>query len=159
MAEAAAKEGARAFVHVRAIAAEREEGTEIEYAAAKKLGEERVLFSADYPYADSAVAGRFLAAAALAAGCTVVAHPSIETPYSALALAELAAKMWDTQDALGREELIKGGTNFKAADGELLEAIKAKLDVEEEKWIAAGDDTVDRKAALDYYKKQIEAAN
>lgn len=32
------------------------------------------------------------AAAALAAGCTVVAHPSIETPYSALALAELAAR-------------------------------------------------------------------
>ena len=30
------------------------------------------------------------AAAALAAGCTVVAHPSIETPFSALALAELA---------------------------------------------------------------------
>ena len=30
------------------------------------------------------------AAAALAAGCTVVAHPSAETPYSALALAELA---------------------------------------------------------------------
>ena len=32
------------------------------------------------------------AAAALAAGCTVVAHPSHETPYSALALAELAAR-------------------------------------------------------------------
>ncbi|MCL3881200.1 NAD-dependent succinate-semialdehyde dehydrogenase [Marivita sp. GX14005] len=32
------------------------------------------------------------AAAALAAGCTVVAHPSIETPYSALALAELARR-------------------------------------------------------------------
>lgn len=32
------------------------------------------------------------AAAALAAGCTVVAHPSIETPFSALALAELAAR-------------------------------------------------------------------
>ena len=30
------------------------------------------------------------AAAALAAGCTVIAHPSIETPFSALALAELA---------------------------------------------------------------------
>jgi aspartate-semialdehyde dehydrogenase len=30
------------------------------------------------------------AAAALAAGCTIVAHPSGETPYSALALAELA---------------------------------------------------------------------
>lgn len=30
------------------------------------------------------------AAAALAAGCTVVAHPSAETPWSALALAELA---------------------------------------------------------------------
>ncbi len=30
------------------------------------------------------------AGAALAAGCTVVAHPSSETPYSALALAELA---------------------------------------------------------------------
>jgi aspartate-semialdehyde dehydrogenase len=30
------------------------------------------------------------AAAALAAGCTVVVHPSAETPYSALALAELA---------------------------------------------------------------------
>ncbi len=30
------------------------------------------------------------AGAALAAGCTVVAHPSAETPYSALALAELA---------------------------------------------------------------------
>ncbi len=30
------------------------------------------------------------AAAALAAGCTVVAHPSAETPFSALALAELA---------------------------------------------------------------------
>ncbi|WP_112323049.1 NAD-dependent succinate-semialdehyde dehydrogenase [Oceanibium sediminis] len=30
------------------------------------------------------------AAAALAAGCTVVIHPSAETPYSALALAELA---------------------------------------------------------------------
>jgi len=43
MAEAAAKEGASAFVHVSAIAAEPEEGTEIEYAAAKKLGEERVL--------------------------------------------------------------------------------------------------------------------
>jgi aspartate-semialdehyde dehydrogenase len=32
------------------------------------------------------------AGAALAAGCTVVAHPSIETPYSALALAELAQR-------------------------------------------------------------------
>ncbi|WP_417248967.1 NAD-dependent succinate-semialdehyde dehydrogenase [Celeribacter sp.] len=32
------------------------------------------------------------AAAALAAGCTVVAHPSQETPYSALALAELAER-------------------------------------------------------------------
>ena len=43
MAEAAAKEGASAFVHVSAIAAEPEEGTQIEYAAAQKLGEERVL--------------------------------------------------------------------------------------------------------------------
>lgn len=32
------------------------------------------------------------AAAALAAGCTVVAHPSAETPFSALALAELAER-------------------------------------------------------------------
>ena len=32
------------------------------------------------------------AAAALAAGCTAVAHPSAETPYSALALAELAER-------------------------------------------------------------------
>ncbi|KPP84660.1 MAG: aspartate-semialdehyde dehydrogenase [Rhodobacteraceae bacterium HLUCCO07] len=32
------------------------------------------------------------AAAALAAGCTVLAHPSSETPYSALALAELAER-------------------------------------------------------------------
>ncbi len=32
------------------------------------------------------------AAAALAAGCSVVAHPSAETPYSALALAELAER-------------------------------------------------------------------
>ena len=32
------------------------------------------------------------AAAALAAGCTVVIHPSKETPYSALALAELAER-------------------------------------------------------------------
>ena len=32
------------------------------------------------------------AAAALAAGCTVVAHPSAETPYSALALAELSER-------------------------------------------------------------------
>jgi aspartate-semialdehyde dehydrogenase len=32
------------------------------------------------------------AAAALAAGCTIVAHPSHETPYSALALAELAER-------------------------------------------------------------------
>src|SRR6056297_843427 len=32
------------------------------------------------------------AGAALAAGCTVVAHPSGETPFSALALAELAAR-------------------------------------------------------------------
>ncbi len=32
------------------------------------------------------------AAAALAAGCTIVAHPSAETPLSALALAELAAR-------------------------------------------------------------------
>ena len=32
------------------------------------------------------------AAAALAAGCTVLVHPSEETPYSALALAELAEK-------------------------------------------------------------------
>ena len=32
------------------------------------------------------------AAAALAAGCTIVAHPSGETPYSALALAELAER-------------------------------------------------------------------
>ena len=32
------------------------------------------------------------AAAALAAGCTMVAHPSAETPYSALALAELAER-------------------------------------------------------------------
>ena len=32
------------------------------------------------------------AAAAMAAGCTVVAHPSAETPFSALALAELAER-------------------------------------------------------------------
>lgn len=32
------------------------------------------------------------AAAALAAGCTIVSHPSIETPFSALALAELAER-------------------------------------------------------------------
>ncbi|GKY88444.1 NAD-dependent succinate-semialdehyde dehydrogenase [Sinisalibacter aestuarii] len=32
------------------------------------------------------------AAAALAAGCTIVAHPAHETPYSALALAELAER-------------------------------------------------------------------
>ena len=32
------------------------------------------------------------AAAALAAGCTVVAHPSSETPLSALALAELGER-------------------------------------------------------------------
>jgi aspartate-semialdehyde dehydrogenase len=32
------------------------------------------------------------ASAALAAGCTVIAHPSAETPYSALALAELAER-------------------------------------------------------------------
>jgi aspartate-semialdehyde dehydrogenase len=32
------------------------------------------------------------AAAALAAGCTVVIHPSAETPFSALALAELAER-------------------------------------------------------------------
>jgi aspartate-semialdehyde dehydrogenase len=32
------------------------------------------------------------AAAALAAGCTIVAHPSIETPFSALALAELSER-------------------------------------------------------------------
>ena len=31
-------------------------------------------------------------AAALAAGCTIVSHPSIETPFSALALAELAER-------------------------------------------------------------------
>jgi NADH dehydrogenase len=43
MAEAAAEEGASAFVHVSAIAAQGEDDTEIEYAAAKKLGEERVL--------------------------------------------------------------------------------------------------------------------
>ncbi|ASP29250.1 complex I NDUFA9 subunit family protein [Qipengyuania flava] len=43
MAEAAAKEGAEAFVHVSAIAAEPEGETEIEYAAAKKMGEDRVL--------------------------------------------------------------------------------------------------------------------
>ena len=43
MAEAATKEGASAFVHVSAIAAQVEDDTEIEYAAAKKLGEERVL--------------------------------------------------------------------------------------------------------------------
>ena len=42
MAEAAAREGASAFVHVSAIAAEPDEDTEIEYAAAKKLGEDRV---------------------------------------------------------------------------------------------------------------------
>lgn len=32
------------------------------------------------------------AAAALAAGCTIVAHPSMETPFSALALAELSER-------------------------------------------------------------------
>lgn len=43
MAEAADAQGASAFVHVSAIAAEPDEDTQIEYAAAKKLGEERVL--------------------------------------------------------------------------------------------------------------------
>lgn len=42
MAEAAAREGTSAFVHVSAIAAEPDDDTEIEYAAAKKLGEDRV---------------------------------------------------------------------------------------------------------------------
>ena len=43
MAESAASEGASAFVHVSAIAAEPDEDTQIEYAAAKKLGEDLVL--------------------------------------------------------------------------------------------------------------------
>ena len=43
MAEAAMAEGASAFVHVSAIAAEPAEETEIAYAGAKKMGEERVL--------------------------------------------------------------------------------------------------------------------
>ncbi|MDP4576284.1 complex I NDUFA9 subunit family protein [Qipengyuania sp. G39] len=43
MAEAAKAQGASAFVHVSAIAAEPDEDTEIEYAGAKKLGEERVM--------------------------------------------------------------------------------------------------------------------
>ncbi|MBX7494323.1 complex I NDUFA9 subunit family protein [Qipengyuania sp. 6B39] len=43
MAEAARAEGASAFVHVSAIAAEPDEETEIAYAGAKKMGEERVL--------------------------------------------------------------------------------------------------------------------
>jgi TRAP-type C4-dicarboxylate transport system substrate-binding protein len=77
---------------------------------------------------------------------------------SGLALAELAAKMWDTQDALGREELIKGGTNFKTAEGALLDSIHDKLSVEETKWVEAGDGKVDRKAVLDYFKEQIAAA-
>ena len=43
MAEAAASTGARAFVHVSAIAPEPNEDAEIEYAAAKRLGEKQVL--------------------------------------------------------------------------------------------------------------------
>ena len=43
MAEAAASTGARAFVHVSAIAPEPDEDAEIEYAAAKRLGEKQVL--------------------------------------------------------------------------------------------------------------------
>ncbi len=42
MAEAAARNGAASFVHVSAIAAQPDGAPEIEYAAAKKLGEERV---------------------------------------------------------------------------------------------------------------------
>ena len=42
MAEAAAKEGASAFVHISAIAAEPDEDTSNDYAAAKCLGEKRV---------------------------------------------------------------------------------------------------------------------
>ncbi len=62
-------------------------------------------------------------------------------------------------DELGHAERNKRGTKFQAACDGCLEGIKTRLDVEEEKWIAAEDDTVDRKAAHDYYKKQIEAAN
>ncbi|MBX7481588.1 complex I NDUFA9 subunit family protein [Qipengyuania qiaonensis] len=43
MAEAAAREGAGAFVHISAIALNTNEDPEIEYAAAKVLGEKRVL--------------------------------------------------------------------------------------------------------------------
>ncbi|WP_118136342.1 TRAP transporter substrate-binding protein [Oceanicella sp. SM1341] len=70
-------------------------------------------------------------------------------------LAALAATMWDTQDALGEEELTKAGTKFTTASGEMLEAIHAKLEPYTEAWLDAGNGDIDRKAAYDYFLERI----
>jgi TRAP-type C4-dicarboxylate transport system substrate-binding protein len=71
-------------------------------------------------------------------------------------LAELAAQMWDKQDAAGEAALTEGGTHIKTAEGALLDDIHARLADLEAKWIEkANAKGVDGAAALEFYKQQI----
>jgi TRAP-type C4-dicarboxylate transport system substrate-binding protein len=73
-------------------------------------------------------------------------------------LAELAAAMWDAQDKLGQEAMLKGGTVISTASGPLLKDITAKLSRLEAGWISkAKGRGVDGAAALAFFKKEIAA--
>jgi TRAP-type C4-dicarboxylate transport system substrate-binding protein len=74
------------------------------------------------------------------------------------ALAALAGKMWDSADADGKENLKKGGTSFTVASEPMMADLNSRLGNMQADWIAkAAKKGIDGKAALDYFKEQIQA--
>jgi TRAP-type C4-dicarboxylate transport system substrate-binding protein len=74
------------------------------------------------------------------------------------ALAALAGKMWDSADADGKENLIKGGTAFTVASDQMMAELNARLGGMQVEWIAkAAKKGIDGRAALDYFKEQVRA--
>lgn len=72
------------------------------------------------------------------------------------AMAELAAQMWDTQDALGEQAMLEAGANVRIAEGELMAEIEQRLSDLEATWLeAAKAKGVDGAAALAFFKQQI----
>jgi TRAP-type C4-dicarboxylate transport system substrate-binding protein len=72
------------------------------------------------------------------------------------AMAELAAQMWDTQDAAGEEAMLAGGSTIRVADGALLEDIRSRISGLQAKWLEkAAERGVDGAAALEFFRQQI----
>jgi TRAP-type C4-dicarboxylate transport system substrate-binding protein len=75
-------------------------------------------------------------------------------------LAELSAKMWDSQDIIGKKGMQEAGTEFTVADGELLANLEAQLAIFEERWLEiAAEKGIDGEAVLAYFREQIESLN